>query len=245
MDRRRFLLTSLAGAIVAPLAAEAQQTGRSIGSGSCPSEPIPGSRSCGGRSSTGCETSATSRAATSRWGRAFAGGRAEDVSRLITELVRSEVDVIVTTGTRETMAAKNATSTIPIVMLLVADPVGQGFVKTLARPGGNVTGMTNLVPGLVQKYIELLRQAVPEAFRVAMIASPPNPLPVHRREVDAAAKAFGMVASIVQVNGPHDFDDVLARVKRDGVDAILAPPDGVTFLSRTRFVQTACCARIR
>ena len=82
--------------------------------------------------------------------RALGGGRAADLPGLVQELVRSGVDVIVTTGTRETVAAKQAAPTTPIVMLLVPDPVGQGLARTLARPGGTVTGLTNLVPGLVQ-----------------------------------------------------------------------------------------------
>ena len=92
---------------------------------------------------------------------AFAKGRSEELPRLVGELLRSGVDVMVTTGTRETIAARQATPTVPIVMLLVPDPVAQGFVATLARPGGNVTGLTNLVPGLVQKYVEFLHEAVP------------------------------------------------------------------------------------
>jgi putative ABC transport system substrate-binding protein len=103
---------------------------------------------------------------------AFAKGRAEDLPRLVGGLLRSDVNVIVTTGTRETIAARRATSTVPIVMSLVSDPVGQGFVATLARPGGNITGLTNLVPGLVQKYVELLHEAVPLASRFAVVANP-------------------------------------------------------------------------
>jgi ABC-type uncharacterized transport system substrate-binding protein len=176
--------------------------------------------------------------------RAFANGRAEDLPGLLEELVRSRVEVVVTTGTRETLAAKQATSTTPIVMLVVPDPVGQGFVKTLARPGGTVTGLTNLVPGLVQKYVELLREAVPASSRFAVIANPPNPVPENRRELEAAAKALGIVLSIIPVNGPNDFDEVLARATRDGVGAILATPDAVTFLHRRRFVQAALRYRL-
>jgi len=176
--------------------------------------------------------------------RAFANGRAEDLPGLVKELVRSGVEVVVTTGTRETVAAKQATSTTPIVMLVVPDPVGQGFVKTLARPGGTVTGLTNLVPGLVQKYVELLREMVPTASRLAVIANPPNPVPENRRELEAAAKAFGIVLSIIPVNGPNDFDEVLARAKSEGVGAILATPDAVTFLHRRRLVEAALRYRL-
>ena len=170
---------------------------------------------------------------------AFAKGRAEELPRLVGELVRSGVDVMVTTGSRETIAARNATSAIPIVMSLVPDPVGQGIVATLARPGGNITGLTNLVPGLIQKYVELLHEAIPSASRFAIVANPPNPVPENRRELEAASKTVGIVLSIIPVNGPDDFDGALARAKREGVGAILATADPVTFLHRKRFVATA------
>ena len=151
---------------------------------------------------------------------AFAKGRSEELPRLVDELLRSGVDVMVTTGTRETMAARRATSTVPIVMLLVADPVGQGFVATLARPGGNVTGLTNLIPGLVQKYVELLHEAVPSASRFAVVANPPNPVSENRRELEAASKSVGVMLSIIPVEPePEDFDSALARAKRDRVGA--------------------------
>ncbi len=169
----------------------------------------------------------------------FAKGRSEDLPRLVGELLRSGVDVMVTTGTRETIAAQRATSTIPIVMLLVADPVGQGFVATLARPGGNVTGLTNLVPGLVQKYVEFLHEAIPSASRFAVVANPPNPVPENRRELEAASKSVGVTLSIIPVNGPDDFDGALAQAKRDKVGAILATPDPVTLLHRKRLVEVA------
>src|SRR5215510_16144226 len=97
--------------------------------------------------------------------RGAAAGSAERLGELARDLVRANVDVIVTTSVRETRAARDATSTIPIVMTIAPDPVGAGLVNSLARPGGNVTGLTNLVPGLRQKYVELLREVLPSASR--------------------------------------------------------------------------------
>jgi putative ABC transport system substrate-binding protein len=105
---------------------------------------------------------------------AFASDQPERLAGLADDLVRAGVDVIVTTSVRETRAARQATSTIPIVMTIAPDPVGAGLVNSLARPGGNVTGLTNLVPGLRQKYVELLREVLPSASRIAVIASPLN-----------------------------------------------------------------------
>jgi putative ABC transport system substrate-binding protein len=124
-------------------------------------------------------------------------------------------------------------------MSIVPDPVGQGFVATLGRPGGNITGLTNLVPGLIQKYVELLYEAIPSASRFAVVANPPNPVPENRRELEAASRTVGIGLSIIPVNGPDDFDGALARAKREGVGAILATSDPVTYLHRKRFVATA------
>ena len=176
--------------------------------------------------------------------RAFAKGRAEDLPGLVTELVRSGVDVIVATGTRETAAARQAAPTTPIVMLLVPDPVAAGFVATLARPGGSVTGLTNLIPGLTQKYVELLREAVPSASRFAVVLSPANRNLEIRNELEGAGKTLGIVVSITVVSGANDFDAVLAHAKKDGVAGVIAPPDAVTFRYRKRLVEAALKHRL-
>src|SRR5262249_18584801 len=103
--------------------------------------------------------------------RAAAGdGHPERLPGLVAGLLRDGVDLIVTTSTRETQAAKQATAMVPIVMTLSPDPVAQGLVASLAHPGGNVTGLTNLVPGISQKYVELLKQIVPTASRFTVVA---------------------------------------------------------------------------
>jgi ABC-type uncharacterized transport system substrate-binding protein len=176
--------------------------------------------------------------------RAFAKGHPENLPRLVTDLVRPGVDVAVTVGRAETRAVKQAAPTTPIVMLLVADPVAEGFVTTLARPGGNVTGLTNLAPGLPQKYVELLREAVPSASRFAVVASPANPAPEIRSELERAAKTFGIMLSIMPVSGPGDFDAVLARAKKEGAAGIIAAADYVTFQHRERLVQATLKYRL-
>jgi putative ABC transport system substrate-binding protein len=106
---------------------------------------------------------------------ALAEGRRERLPGLVANLVRERADVILTTSTNETLAAKRATSPIPVVMTLVPDPVGQRLVASLARPGGNVTGLKNLVPGLSAKYVELLREVIPSASRLAVVGGPGAP----------------------------------------------------------------------
>jgi len=171
--------------------------------------------------------------------RAFAKGHAEDLPRLVAELLRPGVDVVVTTATRETRAVKQAAPNIPIVMLLVPDPITEGFVTTLARPGGNVTGLTIFVPSFVQKYVELLREVVPSASRFVVLGNPGGPTPEIRAELESAARTFGIMLSIIPVSGPDEIDAALARAKREGAAGIIDPPNYVTFIYRRRLAQTA------
>jgi putative tryptophan/tyrosine transport system substrate-binding protein len=143
------------------------------------------------------------------------------------------------TGVRETRWARELTSTIPIVMLLVPDPVVLGFVASLARPGSNVTGLTSMVPGLYQKYVELLREVLPTATRLAVIAGPPNPVVAIRSELEAAAKRFGISLQYPPVHGPGDFDGALQQAKQAGVTGIIAPLDALTIRYRHALVQLA------
>ncbi len=175
---------------------------------------------------------------------AFADGSPERLPALVAELVRARVDAIVTTGPRETVAAKRATALIPIVMTVVPDPVAQGFVASLSRPGGNITGLTNFVPGLGQKYVELLRDVLPSATRFAVVASLPNPPPETWRELEGAGRLLGITLSLARVSGPDDFDGALARAKRDGAAGFIATSDGVTWRHRQPLVQLALKHRL-
>lgn len=117
--------------------------------------------------------------------RAHGGGNFDLTESLVRELIEKRVDVIVVSGIREARAARQATATIPIVMTqMPSDPVAEGLVKSLARPGGNVTGFMMLVPGIYQKYVENLTEAVPSAKKIAALTSPPNPTSVVREELE-------------------------------------------------------------
>jgi len=178
---------------------------------------------------------------------AFASDHPERLAGLAKELVRAGVDVIVTTSVRETRAAREATSAIPIVMTIAPDPVGNGLVASLARPGGNVTGLTNLVPGLRQKYVELLREALPSASRLAVIASPSNISSAEsqlRRELDTAAQTLGLSLSYVSVLRPGDFEAALTGVRRTGAAGIIVPLDPGTLRSSRTFVELALKHRL-
>jgi len=171
------------------------------------------------------------------WG--FGGGDFSRVPAQLGNFLKAGVDVIVATGTREIRAAMKATSNIPIVMTLAANPVKEGFIASFARPGGNVTGLTSLIPGLAQKYVELLREAVPAAKRIGVIGIPPNPIAEIRRELEEAAQKLGLSMMLLQPRGPADFDRVMAQARKDGVAGVIHPLDGATSPHRPELVQAA------
>ena len=129
------------------------------------------------------------------------------------------------------------TSTTPIVMTFGADPVGQGLVASLSRPGGNVTGLTNFVPGLRQKYVELLKEVVPSASRFAVIGSASALSLESMRDFEVAAKGLGLTLLRLPVAGPDEFDAVLARARKEGATAVIAIADALTLQNRKVFVS--------
>jgi putative ABC transport system substrate-binding protein len=137
----------------------------------------------------------------------FADGKLDQVPQDAAELVRLRVDVIVTAGPTDTRAAKEATATIPIVMAFDSDPVGNGFVASLARPGGNITGLSNLAPDLSGKQLELLKEIVPKLSRVAVFGTLTTPGNAESlKEIELAARAF---RSLVLASQPSRYADLL------------------------------------
>lgn len=167
----------------------------------------------------------------------------ERLPALAADLVKAKMDVIVTTGPRETLAAKRATLSIPIVFTVVADPVGQSVVTNLARPESNVTGLTTIAPGLYQKYVELLREIVPSASRFALVGALYSGSDL-RPEIDKAGGVLGVTVFFVPVAGPDDFDAAFAEAKRDGAAGVIVIADIVTLNHRERFVQLALNYRL-
>ena len=237
--RRTFLGTLAGGLLAAPLTAEGQQSGRVytvgiLSLGFPDSGPVWWEVFLGAMHELNYAQERNLRVKF-----AFASDQPERLDGLAGNLVRDGVDIIVTTSTSETRAAHRATSTIPIVMTIAPDPVGAGLVASLARPGGNVTGLTNLVPGLRQKYVGLLREVLPSASRIAVIASPSN-FPREsqlRRELDTAATTLGLSLSYVPVQSADDFEAALTGARRGGASGIIAPYDPVTLRDRRKFVQ--------
>jgi putative ABC transport system substrate-binding protein len=136
----------------------------------------------------------------------WAEGRAERFTEIATEFVRLKVDVIVTSGTGAILAAKQATAVIPIIFASAGDPVGTGLVASLARPGGNITGLSNQSPDLASKQLELLRDAVPGLRRLGIIANVGNPAGVLViREVEAAARTLGLEVATIEIRRAGDI----------------------------------------
>ena len=160
---------------------------------------------------------------------------------LARELVRRQVAVIAATGgIHSALAAKAATSTIPIVFNIGDDPVRLGLVASIARPGGNVTGVNNFIYELVAKRLTLLRELVPSAIRVAVLVNPGNAqTETTLRDVEAAARAAGLQIQIAKASTAREIDAAFAALARDRVDALFVPPDPFFISRRIQIVQLA------
>ncbi len=169
-----------------------------------------------------------------------AGGAAERLPELAAELVRLNVDLIVTTSSSVTRAAKRATSTIPIVMAVSHDPVGHGLVASLDRPGGNVTGLTTDSPGLDGKRLEILKEAFPKLSRLAVFWSPLDPLAAKRvEELRRVALLLDVELQSFEVRAPDDLQPAFRTAVGGHAEALMTLDDPFPLFERTRFVTFA------
>jgi len=148
-----------------------------------------------------------------------AEGKVDRLPGLAADLLRSKVDVIVAAATPAALAAKTATSTIPIVFTVVADPIGSGLVASLAQPGGNITGTTNLNADLTGKRLELLKESFPKITTVAVVSNPADQVSIPQlKDLEIAARALRLKLQILEARDPKDFDGVVAALakKRPG-----------------------------
>ena len=167
------------------------------------------------------------------------------LAALAAELVRLKVDVIVTSGGRETRAAKEATSTIPIVMTQDPDPVGTGFVASLARPGGNITGLSTLAPELSGKRLEILREVVPKLSRVAVLGTSTGAGYAQMiKEIEPAAKAFKVQLQYLDVLDSKDIETAFRAAAKGRADGVLTLPSAVFTSQRTQIVELAAKNRL-
>jgi putative ABC transport system substrate-binding protein len=246
MDRRTFLGTLAGSLFAAPLAAEGQPAGR-----------VPRIAWLGGQAR---ETAHPYVQAFQRglkdlgwiegqnivieW--RFSGGRAELLPDLAAELVRLRVDLIVVPSSPTALAAKNATKTIPLVTVAVGDPVALGLVASLARPGGNITGLTNSVgPEIAGKQLELLKEVVPRVSRMAVLWNPNtrgNALAL--RETEIAARALGLELQPLEARSLNDFDRAFAAMTAKRAGALLVLGDVMFSTHRNRLADLAAKNRL-
>jgi putative ABC transport system substrate-binding protein len=243
MDRRRFLLTSLAGALALPLAAEAQQDRKVYRIGYLATTPEA-----------------------TEWGRAFVDrlrelgyvegrnilierryseGRPERFPGFVDELLDLNVDLILTVSAPETSAARRATRSTPIVFLAHGDPVGTGDVESLARPGGNVTGFTEAHHELSAKQLDLIKQLVPGLSRVVVLWNPTNPAKAGDwRALQSAGQALGLSVQSGEVRRSSDLQAVFAAIRRQRPGALVVLADPLTYTLRSAITQFAMNERL-
>jgi putative ABC transport system substrate-binding protein len=175
----------------------------------------------------------------------FADGNYERLPGLAAELVRLKVDVLVTSGTPATLALKEATSTIPIVMAAISDPVASGVVTSLARPNGNITGTTYFAHELVAKRLEMLRETLPKMRRAALLINPGNTsLRTTLRDIEAVAKTLQIEVRSFEVSRPEEFERAFVAMKAWSADAVVVVDDSLLSTNDARIGATATAGRI-
>jgi ABC-type uncharacterized transport system substrate-binding protein len=247
MERRRFIEVIAGGLLVAPLSAEAQQAAKiarigflvlNMAAAAHPPEAFrQGLRDLGYVEGRNVVIEYRD-----------AEGKPERLPALAAELVALKVDVILAAGETHALAAKQATKTIPIVFAVAADPVASGLVTSLARPGGNVTGLSVLAPELVGKCLEQLKQAVPGVSRVAVLWQPGG----HgertdkdmRKEAEVAARALGVRLQLVEARGPADLDRAFSDMTKARAGALTVLPSAMLFTERRRLADLAARNRL-
>jgi ABC-type uncharacterized transport system substrate-binding protein len=170
----------------------------------------------------------------------WAEGKYDRFPALIAELLAAKVDVLVTAGTPAALAVKKATSTVPLVFIAVGDPIGTGVVPSLARPGGNLTGLSSIAPDLEGKRLALLREIVPKLSHVAFFLNPANAFhTVSMRQARVAAQSLGIKLQPLEVRNSEDLDRAFASVVKEKPGALLILADRVFLHSRKRMMEFA------
>jgi ABC-type uncharacterized transport system substrate-binding protein len=175
----------------------------------------------------------------------WAEGQYEQFPALIAELLAQRVEVIVTAGTPASLAVKNATTSVPLVMVAVGDPVTTGLVASLARPGGNITGLTSTSEELDGKRLELLREVIPKLSHVAVFWNPENPtLLTSLKEMRAAAQVLGIKVQVLEVRTPADLEETFKAIVRERPGALLVMGDRLFLHNRQRIMDFATKQRL-
>jgi putative ABC transport system substrate-binding protein len=246
-DRRTFVAGSLA-VLATPLAAGAQQAGKIARIGYLSPSPAAANPHLSDAFRQGLRDLGYVEGRNVVIEYRSAEGKLDRLTALAEELVALKVDVIVASSTVGALAAKHATRTLPIVVIGAADPLTSGLVTSLARPGGNVTGSSNLAPELVGKCLEQLKQVVPGVSRVAVLWQSGGQGEGTNKDMlkgaDVAARALGMRLQFVEARGPEDFDRAFSEMNRAGAGALTVLPSAMLFIERRRLVDLAAKSRL-
>jgi len=238
MDRRAFIGTLAGSLLAAPLAAEGQQAGKvyRIGFLGNSTEALEANLVGPFREGLRERGYVEGRDLTIEY--RWAEGAYERFPALIAELIALKSDIIVTAGTPAALAVKRATTTIPVVMAAVGDPIGAGLVKSLARPGGNLTGLVAIAPDLEGKRLELLTQIVPKLSSVAFLGNPANPIHVtSEKQASAAAKALHLKVVFYPVRAEGEFDHAFQAIVGQRSGALVMLADRLFLHHRARIVE--------
>jgi putative ABC transport system substrate-binding protein len=239
MDRRTFIASMTGGLLAAPLAAETQQQAGKvyrIGFLGNSTEALEANLVGPFREGLRERGYVEGRDLTIEY--RWAEGAYERFPALIAELIALKVDIIVTAGTPAALAVKRATAAIPLVMIAVGEPVGTGLVKSLARPGGNLTGLVSIAPDLEGKRLELLTEIVPKLSSVAFLANPANPFHVtSEKQASAAAKALHLKVVFFPVRAGGEFDHAFQGIVGQRSGALVMLADRLFLHHRARIVE--------
>jgi putative ABC transport system substrate-binding protein len=175
----------------------------------------------------------------------YAEGHMDRLPALAADLVRTNVDVVVTAGTEPTDAARKATTIIPIVMVAIGDPLAAGFIASLARPGGNITGTSLLATELSAKRLALLKEALPALARLAILWSPNNASTVQKlKQIEAAAATLGVQTQSLDLRASGDIEKSFQLAAQFGAEAVMTTEDAIQITYRARVVDLATRQRI-
>jgi putative tryptophan/tyrosine transport system substrate-binding protein len=247
MNNRRKLLVALgAGLLAAPLATSAQPTGKVYRIGFIATAPRNEIEHIVKALDEGLRELGYVEGQNIVFERRFAEGKQERLAALAVELVKLKVDIIVTGSNPVIAAVRQATATIPVVMAVSRDPVGSGFIASLARPGGNITGLANdPASEIIGKNLELLKEVVPRVSRVAFLWNPVPPgAAIYKNAVESAARNLDMTFQSVEVKGENEFEGAFAAMVRERANGLLVASDPIFYGSRTRLVLLAARHRL-
>ena len=238
MKRRREFIAGLAGAAAWPIAARAQQPRRTWRIGSLSPGPSTSQSESQKAFTKELNDLGYIEGKNTHFERRAADGVLDHLPAMAAELVGANVDIIWAQSSFAVEAARQATSTIPIVMTGVGNPVGSGFVKSITEPGGNITGLTNISIEVSSKYLEYLQAVVPNLIRVGVLIDPKHPNhPTVLKQVQLGAQATNVSVSGIELRSVHDIDAAFGALQRERLGALIVPPDP-TFLIIHRRIAT-------